>query len=43
LIEDYFLIVLLRRLFVSTRMIIAQEMCHFYQAPTVHLNSVLDG
>jgi len=30
-------------LFVSSQMIIAQEMCQFYQALTVHLYSVLDG
>ena len=43
LIGDYLLIVLLRPLFVSSQMIIAQEMCHFYQTPSVHLHSVLDG
>jgi len=43
LIGDYLLIVLLIPLSVSSWMIIAQEMCHFYQVPTVHFNVVLAG
>jgi len=43
LIGDYLLIVLMRPLSVSSWMIIAQEMGHFYHVPTVLFNFLLAG